>query len=81
MEVVRELVTIVETHDLHAEVLVASVRSPRHVTEAALAGAHIATVPIGVLRQMVHHPLTDAGIAQFRKDWERAQAGGHGAAG
>jgi transaldolase len=76
MEVVRELVTIVETYGLHAEVLVASVRSPRHVTEAALAGAHIATVPINVLRQMIHHPLTDAGIAQFRRDWERAQAGG-----
>jgi transaldolase len=81
MEVVRELVTIVETYGLHAEVLVASVRSPRHVTEAALAGAHIATVPINVLRQMIHHPLTDAGIAQFRKDWERAQAGGRDTAG
>jgi transaldolase len=81
MEVVRELVTIVETYGLHAEVLVASVRSPRHVTEAALAGAHIATVPINVLRQMIHHPLTDAGIAQFRKDWERAQAGGRDPAG
>jgi transaldolase len=81
MEVVRELVTIVETYGLHAEVLVASVRSPRHVTEAALAGAHIATVPINVLRQMIHHPLTDAGIARFRKDWERAQAGGRDPAG
>jgi transaldolase len=78
MEVVRELVTMVETYDLRAEVLVASVRSPRHVTEAALAGAQIVTVPIDVLRQMIHHPLTEAGIARFRKDWEATQnAGDH----
>jgi len=74
MEVVRELVAMVETHDLKAEVLAASIRSPRHVTEAALAGAHIATVPLKVLTQMIHHPLTDKGIVQFRRDWEAAQA-------
>ena len=73
MEVVRELVTMVETYDLDAEVLTASVRSPRHVTEAALARSHIATVPLKVLSQMIHHPLTDKGIVQFRKDWEAAQ--------
>jgi len=78
MEVVRELVAIVETHNLDAEVLAASIRSPRHMTEAALAGAHIATVPLKVLTQMVHHPLTDKGILQFRKDWEAAQAAGRG---
>ncbi len=75
MEVVRDLVAIVETHQLAAEVLAASIRHPRHVTEAALAGAHIATVPIDVLRQMIHHPLTDAGIERFRKDWDAAQMG------
>jgi transaldolase len=74
MEVVRELVAIVETHGLESEVLAASIRHPRHVTEAALAGSHIATVPIQVLRQMVHHPLTDTGIQKFRKDWEAAQS-------
>jgi transaldolase len=74
MNVIRELAAIVRMHALPAEVLVASVRHPRHVTDAALAGAHIATVPIKVLRQMVHHPLTDQGIVQFRKDWQRAQA-------
>ena len=74
MEVVRELVTMVETHGLESEVLAASIRHPRHVTEAALAGSHIATVPIKVLRQMVHHPLTDTGIQKFRKDWEAAQS-------
>ena len=75
MEVVRELVAMVETYDLDAEVLAASIRSPRHMTEAALAGAHIATVPLKVLTQMIHHPLTDKGILQFRADWEAAQAG------
>ena len=74
MQVVRELVAMVETYDLEAEVLAASIRHPRHVTEAALAGSHIATVPIKVLRQMVHHPLTDTGIQNFRKDWEAAQS-------
>jgi transaldolase len=74
MEVVRELVAMVETYDLKAEVLAASIRSPRHMTEAALAGAHIATVPLKVLTQMIHHPLTDKGIVQFRRDWEAAQA-------
>jgi transaldolase len=73
MNVVRDLVAMVDTHDLNAEVLAASIRHPRHVTEAALAGAHIATVPHKVLRQMIHHPLTDKGILQFRKDWETVQ--------
>jgi transaldolase len=74
MQVVRELVAMVETHGLESEVLAASIRHPRHVTEAALAGSHIATVPIKVLRQMVHHPLTDKGIQKFRRDWEAAQS-------
>src|SRR5689334_6573858 len=76
MGVVRELVAIVEIHRLQTEVLAASIRSPRHMTEAALAGAHVATVPLKVLTQMVHHPLTDKGIVQFRRDWEAAQAAG-----
>jgi transaldolase len=71
--VVRELVAMVKTHGLHAQVLAASIRHPRHVTEAALAGAHIATVPLKILRQMIHHPLTETGILQFRKDWEAVQ--------
>ncbi len=74
MEVVRELVSMIELHDLEAEVLAASIRHPRHMTEAALAGSHVATVPFKVLQQMVHHPLTDKGIVQFRKDWEAARA-------
>ncbi len=74
MIVIRELADIVNLHDLDSEVLAASVRHPRHVTDAALAGAHIATVPFKVLRQMVHHPLTDSGIVQFKADWAKARA-------
>ncbi len=74
MIVIRELVSIVEIHELESEVLAASIRHPLHVTQAALAGAHIATVPFKVFQQMVHHPLTEAGIAQFRRDWEKARA-------
>src|SRR6266542_5236579 len=73
MTVVRELVDIVEIHGLEAEVLAASIRHPLHATQAALAGAHIATLPFKVLQQMVHHPLTDKGIVQFRQDWEKAR--------
>ena len=61
-------------HDIESEVLAASIRHPLHVTQAALAGAHIATVPFKVMQQMIRHPLTDKGIVQFRKDWEGARA-------
>jgi transaldolase len=74
MTVIRELVEIVTIHELESEVLTASVRHPRHVTEAALAGSHIATLPFKVFQQMVRHPLTDKGIVQFKKDWEAARA-------
>ena len=74
MTVIRELVEIVTIHGLETEVLTASVRHPRHITEAALAGSHIATLPFKVFQQMVRHPLTDKGIIQFKKDWEAARA-------
>ena len=74
MIVIRELSEIVAIHDLDTEVLAASIRNPLHMTQAALAGAHIATLPFKVLQQMVHHPLTDKGIVQFKKDWEAARA-------
>ena len=74
MIVIRELSDIINSYDYDAEVLSASIRHPRHVTESALAGAHIATLPFKVLQQMVHHPLTDAGIVRFKKDWEAARA-------
>lgn len=73
MEVIRELVAIVDTHDLDSEVLAASIRHPRHVTDAALLGSHVATLPFKVLQQMVRHPLTDKGITTFRQDWDKAR--------
>jgi transaldolase len=73
MIVIRELVDIVTIHELETEVLAASIRNPLHMTQAALAGAHIATLPFKVLQQMVHHPLTTSGIVQFRSDWEKAR--------
>jgi transaldolase len=87
MTVIRELTEIFSLYDIESEVLAASIRNPLHVTQAAMAGAHIATLPMKVLQQMVHHPLTDKGIVQFKKDWESARqaagdgATGHGAAG
>jgi transaldolase len=75
MDVIRELAAIIEMHDYDSEVLAASVRHPRHVTDSALAGAHVATLPFKVFQQMVHHPLTDKGIVQFRADWEKARGG------
>jgi transaldolase len=73
MTVIRELTEIVMIHELETEVLAASIRNPLHMTQAALAGAHVATLPFKVLQQMVHHPLTDKGIVQFRTDWEKAR--------
>jgi transaldolase len=74
MVVVRDLVKIFALHGMPAQVLAASMRGPLHVTQAALAGAHIATIPFKVLQAMTHHPLTDQGIVQFRADWQKAQA-------
>jgi transaldolase len=74
MIVIRELSDIVNMHGLESEVLAASIRHPRHVTDSALAGAHVATLPFKVFQQMVRHPLTDRGIESFKKDWTSAQA-------
>src|SRR3954465_15211320 len=73
MTVIREVSEIVAIHELDTEVLAASIRNPLHMTQAALAGAHVATLPFKVLQQMVHHPLTTSGIAQFRSDWDKAR--------
>jgi transaldolase len=73
MIVIRELAEIIAIHELDSEVLAASIRNPLHVTQAALAGAHVATLPFKVLQQMIHHPLTDKGIVQFKKDWTAAR--------
>jgi len=73
MGLVREMVEILGKHRLEAQVIAASIRHPRHVHEAALAGAQIATIPFKVLEQMTQHPLTDLGIERFLADWNRKQ--------
>jgi transaldolase len=74
MDTVRQCVDIFQIHGFESQVLAASIRSALHVTEAAEAGADIATVPFKFLEQMFHHPLTDSGIARFNADWAKAQA-------
>ena len=58
-------------HGLPAQIIAASVRHPDHVTRVAMAGAHIATVPYGVIEQLSKHPLTDQGLAKFAADWTK----------
>ena len=74
MTVIRELSEIIRFFEYDSEVLSASIRHPRHVTDSALSGAHIATLPFKVFQQMVHHPLTDKGIVTFKADWQKARA-------
>lgn len=74
MEIVDELVAIYDTHGLATQVLAASIRGPRHVVDAALAGAHVSTIPFKVLKQLVCHPLTDIGLAKFLADWKDVPA-------
>ncbi len=62
---------IYENYLFETEVIVASVRNPLHVLEAARMGAHIATIPYAVIAQLAKHPLTDIGLAKFLKDWEK----------
>ena len=71
MELIRQIVHIYDTYDFETEVLVASVRSPMHVLESALAGAHVATIPFNVIQKLAQHPLTDIGLAKFLADWEK----------
>jgi len=71
MELIREIVTIFENYAFDTKVLAASIRQPRHVTEAALAGAHIATIPTKVFESLVNHPLTDKGLDMFIADWKK----------
>jgi len=74
VELVRDLVDVIDLHDLDVEVIAASIRHPEHVPAVALAGAHIATMPFKVLKQMFKHPLTDLGIESFLSDWKKAEA-------
>ena len=72
IHLVKTITDIFAIHDIDTEVIAASIRHPMHVTQAALAGAHIATVPYKVLLSLVKHPLTDAGIQRFLDDWKIA---------
>ena len=71
MALVRDIVTIFGNYGFKTQVIAASMRHPVHVTEAALAGAHVATIPYDVLKKMLKHNLTDEGIQKFLKDWEK----------
>jgi len=71
MDLVSQILSIYENYDFATEVIVASVRHPLHVVDAALLGAHIATIPFKVIEQLSKHPLTDIGIERFLKDWEK----------
>ena len=71
MKVVEDIADIFAIHDIPTEIIAASIRHPQHVHEAALAGAHIATVPYKVVQQMIGHPLTTAGIERFMEDWKK----------
>jgi transaldolase len=74
MELVRQIVEIYTQYDFRTEILVASVRHPLHVVEAARMGADICTCPAAIIEAMFRHPLTDIGLEKFLKDWEKAQA-------
>jgi transaldolase len=73
MQVVEDIVQIFQRYKIPTQVLAASIRHPLHCVAAAKAGAHIATVPYKVLLQMMHHPLTDVGVARFAQDWQREE--------
>lgn len=70
LELIEEISEIFEVQGIETKIIAASIRNPIHVTDAAKVGCDIATVPYKVIEQMVHHPLTDAGIEKFLKDWE-----------
>lgn len=73
MDLVEEILAVYENYDFETEVIVASIRHPLHVAEAALVGADIATIPFAVIEKLVQHPLTDLGIKTFQSDWEKTK--------
>jgi len=70
MVLIEQVLTIYDNYCFDTEVIVASVRNPMHVVEAALLGAHIATIPFSTIKQLINHPLTDIGLERFLKDWQ-----------
>ncbi len=73
MELVRQILTIFSNYGFSTKIIAASVRHPLHVLDAALSGAHIATVPLKILTQLMAHPLTDKGVDAFLQDWNKKQ--------
>ncbi len=73
MDLIEQIIQIYDNYDYDTKVMVASIRNPIHVLDAALIGAHIATIPLKVVEQMIKHPLTEIGVAQFLKDWEKVK--------
>jgi len=73
MQIIEEIMDIYTNYDIKTQVIVASIRHPIHVIQAARLGAHIATIPPGIIRQMVKHSLTDIGIDKFKKDWDKVK--------
>lgn len=71
MELIRDIRQIYDNYGFATQILAASIRTVNHVSEAALTGADVMTAPPEVIRKLAHHPLTDAGLAQFMKDWEK----------
>jgi transaldolase len=71
MELVEQIISIYEAYGYETEIIVASIRNPLHVLDAATMGADIATIPYKVMEQLIKHPLTDIGLANFLKDWEK----------
>lgn len=71
MDILGQILEIYNNYDFNTEVIVASIRNPLHVVDAARMGAHVATIPFSVIEQLLKHPLTDIGIERFLKDWEK----------
>ncbi len=71
MDIVRDIKVIFSNYGLKTQIIVASIRNPLHVVDAALAGADVATIPFSVIESLVRHPLTDVGIKKFLEDWEK----------
>ena len=75
MQLIADIVEVYTNYEYDTEIIVASVRHPLHVVDSALLGADIATIPPGVIKKLVAHPLTDKGLAGFMADWEKLQGG------
>ena len=71
MQLISEIVSIFDNYAFETEILVASVRSPAHVTESATLGADVVTLPFKVLDKLIRHPLTDIGLEKFLADWNK----------